>query len=190
MKVFRRIEDYDLRESEEHVVVAIGNFDGVHPGHQEIIRKLFEIGRKKKLKSCVLTFEPHPKKILFNPEFRVLQDIEEKCSGLSRLGVNILIVHPFDSGFAALTPEEFVKGILRQRLNASHVVVGNDFSCGAGGMGSVNEVEKILKKENIELAVVPPFVHGGAEVHSNMIRGLIENGRIEEANGYIFRLNP
>ena len=100
--------------------------------------------------------------------------------------MKILIVHPFDRGFASLAPEEFITGVLRQRLNASHVVVGNDFSCGAGGRGSIDEVGEILKKDNIELTVVPPFVREGEEVHSNMIRELIKNGRIEEANGCLF----
>jgi len=186
MKVYRRIENFDLRDSELPVALSIGNFDGVHSGHQEVIRILSRGGKKNNFKTCILTFEPHPKKILFNPEFRVLHDFEEKCSALSLLDIDILIAQPFDRYFSRLSVEDFVQSMLRHRINTKHVVVGKDFSCGADKSGNAEDLKEILKKYNIGLTVVPPFFQENVEVHSNMIRVLIQNGQIEEANRYLF----
>jgi len=188
MKVFRRIEDYDLKESHEPIALSIGNFDGVHRGHQEIIRTLKQKSKKgkEKLRAGVLTFDPHPKKVLYNPDFRALQDIEEKCMVFSLLKIDLLISHPFTVEFSKLTPKDFIVKMLKQRLNVSHLVVGSDFSCGGQKSGQVDNIKGILAENGINLTVVPVLTHEKNEVHSNLIRQLIQNGRIAEANKYLF----
>lgn len=188
MKVYRRIENYDLIESENPVILSIGNFDGVHRGHQEIIRKLKAKSKKTKQKTCILTFDPHPKKILFNPDFRVLQEFEEKCMALSLLKIDILISHPFDLKFSQIKSAEFVEAIIKRRLNASHIVLGKDFTCGVKEEGACEDVKELFEKFGIEYTVVPPFEHENTEVHSSSIRRLIENGRVLEANKFLFSI--
>ena len=166
--------------------MSIGNFDGVHRGHQEVIRTLSQVAKKNSLKSAILTFEPHPKRVLFNPDFRTLQDIEEKCSIISLLKIDILISHPFTKDFSKLSPREFTVGILKQRLNVSHVVVGSDFCCGNNLSGRVTEIKEIFKENHIEIIIVPPYVYENKEVHTSFIRDLIQNGQVAEANKFLF----
>jgi riboflavin kinase/FMN adenylyltransferase len=186
MKVFRHIEDYGISQSKSPIVLTIGNYDGVHLGHQEVIKETIRQGKLNKLNTCVLTFDPHPKKVLFNRDFRVIQELEEKCNILALMKIDILINHQFDKAFATLTSDEFVTEVLKKKLNAKHVVIGEDFSCGADSTGNVDDLKITFKNHGITLTVIPPHVHNRREVHSTMIRDMIQDGRIELANEFLF----
>src|SRR5688572_17036970 len=121
----------NLPADARHTVVAIGNFDGVHKGHQELLGQAKEIAKKEKRPLGVLTFEPHPRR-LFRPNDPLdrITPADVKAWRLSECGVDVLYSLPFDWDFASQSAEDFIKVILQQGLSAHHIVVGYDFRFG------------------------------------------------------------
>ncbi|HWI54476.1 MAG TPA: bifunctional riboflavin kinase/FAD synthetase [Desulfobacteria bacterium] len=170
----------------ENVVVALGNFDGVHLGHRQLIRKTIEKSQQLNGTTAVLTFDPHPLKILV-PEAcpLMLLSKEEKIQKLSELGVELLIFIPFSKEFARLTPEEFVKEILAEKLRARGVVIGYNYTFGFKGQGNPETLSALGADCGMETIVVPPVMYRGVEVSSTLIRTLILNGEVHEAGKYL-----
>ncbi len=153
--------------------VAVGEFDGVHLGHREVIRG----------SDTVLTFEPHPLRVV-RPEAapRLLTSLDVKAELLGRLGVDELVVIPFDDGFAHQSPQEFIDQILVARLQATHVSVGENFRFGhrAGGDPAMLQAD-----ERFETRVVPLVEVAGEIVSSSHIRGLLLAGEVEVAARFL-----
>ena len=127
-------------------VVAIGNFDGVHVGHQYILKQAKEIAVQENLPLVVLTFEPHPRQV-FQPHvsFKRLMTLEQKKTALKQCGVNTIYIQSFDLEFAKTTPVNFIQSLLIEKLNAKHVVVGENFRFGHKAAGDT-ETLKAQKK--------------------------------------------
>lgn len=168
----------------QNTVVAIGVFDGVHGGHQEILRQTAREARSLGLSPVALTFDIHPSE-LFAPERAptYIGTLSQRARWMDALGGGMaqMIVARFDAQFAALSPEEFVEGVLERRLGARHVLVGADFCYGKGRVGTVTSLLKEGAARGFAVTVVPPIMQDGARVSSTRIRALVGEGRLPEA---------
>ncbi|MBP0616703.1 bifunctional riboflavin kinase/FAD synthetase [Jiella mangrovi] len=170
-------------------VVAIGNFDGVHRGHQAVLASAREIARAEAKPLICLTFEPHPRTV-FNPERPVprLTPAPIRARLLGALGFDAVVEQGFDRDFAGIEPETFVKAILVERLQAAHVVAGFDFHYGAKRAGTPQTLITSGERHGFGATLVPAIDDGGGEtISSSRIRALLEAGdtaRAAELLGY------
>lgn len=186
MLVFQQIDDPVL--SLDASVVTIGNFDGIHLGHQALVSKTVEDARRRKAASVVVTFDPHPLKVLA-PERapRLILTAEDKIEMLGDLGVDVVVSQHFDRAFANLRAEEFVRRSILGHLKAKKMFVGRDLRFGHAREGSVEQLLGWGKVWGFEVSVVEPVLVSGVRVSSSRIRGLVEHGRIEEARASLGR---
>jgi riboflavin kinase/FMN adenylyltransferase len=163
-------------------VITIGNFDGVHAGHRQILRRLVELGRENHLKPAVLTFDPHPTRIVA-PERapRLLTTIEERVSLIREQGVEDVIVFPFSTETARLSPEEFVRQIVVAQLHARIVMVGDNFRFGHKQAGDTKTLAELGERFGFKTHVVDAVHRRGRVVSSSAIRKLIEAGDVAMA---------
>lgn len=168
-------------------VVAIGNFDGVHRGHQAVLERALAEARKRGVPALVLTFEPHPRKV-FRPEIPlfVLTPPPMKARLLSYLGFAALIEQPFTRDFAALSAEAFVTDVLDRNLGIIHAVTGFDFHFGKDRQGGPAYLMAAGERHGFGVTLVDAFRDEGAEVvSSSRIRALLCEGAVAEAAGLL-----
>lgn len=164
-------------------VVAIGNFDGVHRGHQYVIEQTVALARKLGRKALVLTFEPHPRAFFQpgTPLFR-LADAPTKIRLMAALGLDAVAIAGFDKAFAALSAEAFVDEILCRWLKVGEVVIGEDFHYGAGRGGNAASLRAAGKAHGFGVTTMAPLCADGTTVSSTVIRKALSEGRVGEAN--------
>ena len=169
-------------------VVTLGNFDGIHRGHQALIGGAVADARRMNIASVVLTFEPHPLEILA-PERapKMLLAHKDKMELLRSLGVDVVVMQNFDLAFAKLSAEEFVRGILVDRLKAAKIWVGQGFRYGQGRRGTVEDLVRWGAGLDFKVAAVDPILVEGAPVSSSRIRQLITDGRVDEVEPLLGR---
>lgn len=138
----------------EDTVVTIGNFDGFHLGHIKLINKTVEISNLHGINSVLLTFSPHPKKVMANIDTKTIYSQTKKQSLASDLGINIFIDYPFSTDFAKTTPFDFVKTFLSEKLKCKYLVIGEDYTFGQNKAGNVCILQELCKDLNIELFVI------------------------------------
>ncbi len=168
-------------------VVAIGNFDGVHRGHQAVLVRALELAENEGLPAVVLTFEPHPRSF-FKPDQLVdrLTDAAEKAEILRLMGFNGVVEQPFTTEFSQRSAEDFVEHILDEKLSAKRVVTGYDFHFGKGRRGTPEFLCEAGKKAGFSVTLVDAFTdEGGALVSSTRIRSLLSEGEAAEAAGLL-----
>ena len=173
-----------LRESSifpAHSVVTIGNFDGVHKGHQRLIETVVQAARAFQIPSVLLTFEPHPQEF-FMPDKPVarLMRFFEKWTVIEKHGVDYFYVMRFTKKMAALSPEAFVKNILVQQLNAKKIIVGDDFCFGAKRAGDVALLKTLGKKYGFEVDALPQWTHDNHRISSTRLRNALKIGDFNE----------
>jgi riboflavin kinase / FMN adenylyltransferase len=163
-------------------VVTIGNFDGVHLGHQKIIETALDQAKKKNCEMVAYSFKPHPQ-IALRPErnFKLLSTYEEKATLLQKLGVNVFIEEPFSREFSTTSPKEFFEYALHKMLKASVIVVGYDFSFGKERTGHLDTLQKFCDQAKIELIIVPQQKVNGEVVSSSKIRQYLSTGNVAKA---------
>jgi riboflavin kinase/FMN adenylyltransferase len=163
-------------------VVTIGNFDGVHAGHRQLLRRVVELGREHDLKPAVLTFDPHPTRVVA-PERapRLLTTIEERVALVRAQGVEEVVVLPFSTEVALLSPHEFVERIIVERLHARIVMVGDNFRFGYKQAGDVHTLTELGVRFGFETHIVDAVRRRGRVVSSSAIRQLIEEGNVAMA---------
>ena len=167
-------------------IVTIGTFDGVHIGHQKIIKRLVDIAHKKHLNSVVLTFFPHPRMVLQNNnDIKLLNTIEERETILSDLGLDYLVVKTFTKEFANLSAEEFVKNILVDKLNAKHIIIGYDHRFGKGRSANIDDLKSFGKQYDFEVEEISVQDIEDVSVSSTKIRNALNDGDILTANTYL-----
>ena len=163
-------------------VVVLGNFDGVHKGHQ----KLFEIAkyeaRKNELETVVFSFYPHPTWVIGNKRKSLLMSRRDKKQMIEHLGLDVLVEYPFTEAFANSSPEEFFTEVLIKKLNVSVLVVGSNYYFGKDKAGNPEFLKKLGKQYGVEVHVVEAVMTEGKMISSSKIRSLILEGKIEEAN--------
>jgi len=173
-------------------VLAIGNFDGVHRGHQEVLREATDIAKREGRRSGAVVFEPHPREF-FAPEtpFFRLTPLPLKLELLGDLGLDQTFVIAFDRELASLSAEAFATEVVAKGLGASHVVVGHDFSYGKGRTGTTDELTALGRVLGFGVDVVAPVGAGGATFSSSRIREHLHDGEVREAAdqlGYWWRV--
>lgn len=169
-------------EAPAAVSATIGNFDGVHLGHRELLRRTVERARAAGATSVALTFVPHPVRF-FSPRSRFYEITgpEEKAALIGEAGIDALVVEPFDGEVGRMWPADFAREILARRLRARWVIVGYDFTFGRNRTGSPAALAEMGRDLGFDVEVVPPLLRGGAIVSSSRIRELLLAGRVREA---------
>ncbi len=190
MKIIKNFSDYTEKTP---LALSIGMFDGVHLGHQSIIKKLSSISKEKKLESAILTFWPHPR-IIFNPndDLKLLNSIEEKTYLLEKNNVQNLFLKAFDEDFRNLTGEEFVQQILIEKLNVKHLIIGYDHTFGKNKSGDFNLLKKMSAEFGFEVEQVEAVDFHDKHISSTQIRNALSEGKIKEANemlGYDYSIS-
>ncbi len=162
--------------------VALGNFDGVHLGHQALFDRLHVLAAEVGGEALAYTFEPHPVAFFFpdRPPF-LLTTLEQKLELVESCGVRTIIVATFDAGFASQTPEVFARDVLVGGLGARVVVVGYDFTFGKGRAGTPQVLGALGQTYGFRVEVLPPITVGGEPVSSSRIRRAVAAGLVEDA---------
>jgi riboflavin kinase/FMN adenylyltransferase len=177
-----------LREPFFNPVVTLGNFDGVHVGHQRIFEKLKEEARKTSGETVVITFEPHPLKVLFPGSFlALLTPFEKKMMLIERSGIDKVLCIQFSLAFAEISPTEFVKDILVEKVHARKIIVGYNYRFGKEKSGDVNILKDLCKRFRIGVEIMEALTIDHTVVSSSKIRELITRGDVERASKLLGR---
>jgi riboflavin kinase / FMN adenylyltransferase len=172
--------------SKNKTVVTIGTFDGVHIGHQKILKKITKIAKEENYESVVLTFFPHPRMVLQQDNsIKLLNTITEKGKLFENLGIHHLIIHPFDEEFSKLSAEDFVKTILVDQLNIKKIVIGYDHRFGKDRSANLDDLIAFGAKYNFEVEQISVEEINSNAVSSTKIRNSLLDGDIETANSYL-----
>ena len=168
-------------------VVTTGTFDGVHLGHQTIIARLKELSLKFDGQSVVITYHPHPRMVLQpnNTELEFLNTLPEKIARLEQLGVDHLLIIPFDSTFASLTSEDFIRKILVDIVHTRKLVIGYDHHFGKNREGSFDHLVEYGPKYGFDVEEIPAQDIDQVAVSSTKIREALRKGDIQSANRYL-----
>ncbi len=188
MKIFRNLQEITV--ANKPLTVVLGNFDGVHLGHQNLIKMAQSISKGMDGTTLIFTFHPHPQ-MVFNKDIKLINSFDLKIRLIEQLGVDYLLIVPFVEEFYKLSPEEFVEQILYKKLNVSHVVAGFNYTFGYKGMGKTKDLIEIGAKFGIKTTIMDPFYVDGQLVSSSKIREYLESGKIVEASkllGYFPRI--
>lgn len=179
MQIVRSIDDYNRSDA---LLLTIGVFDGVHIGHQAVLRSLVEQRRPGKL-AAALTFEHHPQAFL-HPESapKVITTMDEKINLLDACGLDILFLLPFDERIAGLEAEAFLRDVLVKRLHVTLVVVGDNWRFGKGRAGDVALAQRVLEALGCRFESAQLTESGGEKISSSRIRSLIESRDFAEAD--------
>ncbi|HWV39399.1 MAG TPA: bifunctional riboflavin kinase/FAD synthetase [Vulgatibacter sp.] len=185
MKVFRSIDE--ARGALSGCAVAIGNFDGVHLGHRQLLAEAKALAAARGAPAVVLTFEPHPARVL-SPEFAppLIATMARKLRLLEDEGLDAVVIQPFDRAYAATSAEAFVRRDLVEALGARDIVVGFDFTFGRGRAGTPEALAR-LAGEDAEVHVVPAYARDRLVVSSSKIRELVLAGRVAQAGELLGR---
>ncbi|MFW6381838.1 MAG: bifunctional riboflavin kinase/FAD synthetase [Bacillota bacterium] len=167
---------------------AIGAFDGLHLGHQQIIRQANKQAREQGLYSAIFSFEPHPMEII-EPDRAPSRLIsrDQKIELLEGMGLDFYFEQEFTGGFSRLSIQEFVVNILISRLNVREIIVGSDFRFGRGARGSTDDLQQMAENNGFRVLVVDPVRDGGYKISSSRIRGLISEGKVSLIPEYLGR---
>ena len=185
MKIYRSIEDYnEVKRS----VVTIGTFDGIHLGHQKILSRLIKSSKDKDLNSVVLTFFPHPRIILnkYN-EVKMIDTLDEKIIHLNEIGIDSLIIHPFDKNFSLLSANQFIKDFLVDKLKIKHIIIGYDHRFGKGREASVTDLKNYADDYDFTVEEIKAQEIEKITVSSTKIRNSINQGDIKTTEKYLGR---
>lgn len=169
-------------------VVTIGNFDGIHIGHREIFRRVVRIARENGWKASALTFHPHPAKVVAPDRApRLLSTPEERCARMREEGIAQVVVLPFTPEFSCLSPEEFCREVLVERLLARVVLIGWNFRFGRGQLGDSEMLTALGQRYGFATEVVPGVTFRRRPVSSSEIRRLLQTGAVSAANRLLGR---
>ncbi len=171
----------------KNTVVTIGNFDGLHKGHQVLINKAIEYAKKHDLKSVVFTFENHPANYFFKDAVKRIDTNKQKIKILEKMGVDIVVNIKFDDYMTQISSYDFIKEILVDRLDAKKIIVGHDFTFARNKEGTIETLEKLRRHFRFELEVVKPIKINDMRVSSTHIRDLIKDGKVDEISKYLGR---
>lgn len=189
MKIIEDVEN--IVEPIKNAVVAIGNFDGVHKGHQALFREAIKKAKEIDGTSVAVTFAPHPLKVLNknNPPPQITRH-EQKVSLISKTGIDVLITIRFNPSFASLTPEAFIDDLLIGKIGMKAIVVGNDYAFGRNREGDINLLRAYGRTRDFEV-IVKDWTHvtddESERVSSTRIRNLVQEGRVKEVKPMLGR---
>ncbi|MBS6106402.1 MULTISPECIES: bifunctional riboflavin kinase/FAD synthetase [Anaerococcus] len=182
-----KIYDLDMGMTDfEPKAIALGNFDGVHIGHQKLIGKNIEIANRLNLVPSVLLFKENSKKTLID-EKNYLTSLDDKIEILAKMGMDTFCILEFNEEFRSLSPKEFISKILYQKLNSKYIVVGEDYHFGKNAQGNVDTLKQNQDEFGFETKIVDFELDNGKKISSTDIKQLIKEGNIKLANKYLAR---
>ncbi|MGL5112180.1 MAG: bifunctional riboflavin kinase/FAD synthetase [Flavobacterium sp.] len=183
MKIFHSISEFVATKK---TILTLGTFDGVHLGHKTILNNVTKSTLHGTYESVVLTFFPHPRMVLQGQTgLKLLNTIDEKKEILEQLGIENLIIHPFDTAFSKLTAEEFVRDILVKRLKIHKIIIGYDHRFGSNRTADIHDLIAFGKTYDFEVAQISAQEINAISVSSTKIRNAITTGNIDLANRYL-----
>ncbi len=167
-------------------IVTIGNFDGLHIGHQQLLQQLLQQAKDYNLISVVISFSPSPQEF-FGVKNAQITSFREKFNILKAQNIDKYLIINFDEEFANISAEDFVNDILVKKLNIKHLVVGNDFCFGKNRLGNVELLTKFAKLHNFKISIIDNVYYTNTRVSSSNIRNALKNGNIDYANAMLGR---
>jgi len=180
MRVYRSLEE--ACNSFGPCALSIGNFDGVHVGHQALFTKVREVAAARGLRSAVLTFSPHPTQVVAPHRApKLLSTIEQRCQWIRQAGIDQVLILPFDQALASKTPEDFVQHILVETLQVKAAFIGNNFRFGHKQAGNAALLENLGVRYGFEASGVETVNWRGHLISSSEIRRLIQSGSVMKA---------
>ncbi|MFD1293121.1 bifunctional riboflavin kinase/FAD synthetase [Lutibacter holmesii] len=183
MKIYNDLSQYN---STNKTFVTIGTFDGVHVGHQKVIKKLIKSANKKNATSLLLTFFPHPRMVLQKDiDIKLINTIDERIQLLEKIGLEEIVIQPFTEDFSKLTALDFVRKILVNTLNISKLIIGYDHHFGKNREGNFEQLEEYGHTYDFGVNEISQKDIDNISVSSTKIRTAIENGEIEKANNFL-----
>jgi riboflavin kinase/FMN adenylyltransferase len=175
---------------EPNTVVTVGTFDGVHQGHRALMDTVVKKAKSRGARSVVVSFDPHPREIL-NPDksgIKLLTTLAERVEILEDLGIDILLVIPFDRDFSLLSSEEFVRDIIYEKIGVSEFVIGYDHHFGKDREGTIDTIRRLGDELGFDAYVVSKQEMGEVTISSTIIRKILaEEGKVEKAAQYLNR---
>ena len=182
----REITDITTFTTQQPTVLTIGTFDGVHLGHQKIIERVVTTARQEGLLATIFTFFPHPRMVVqHDKSLKLIHTLEEKKQLLQQLGVDLLVVQPFNEAFAQLTAEEFVSTILVQHLNVKKVIIGYDHRFGRNRTANINDMRLFGEKYGFAVEEISVQEVDEVSVSSTKIREALNKGDVITAEHYL-----
>ena len=182
MQILSNLFEIKLSKS---TIATIGTFDGIHIGHQKILNSLARFAKENSLKSVVITFDPHPRKVINKKNsIELINTIEEKKEKLKTLGFDYLIVQKFDEKFSETEANKFVE-ILKNNINIEKLIVGYDHRFGKNRNADINDLKKYGKELNFEVIEIDALEIEEVNISSTKIRSAIKEGNIRLANSYL-----
>ena len=183
MKIFHSINDF---RSTKKTIITLGTYDGVHIGHKKILEKVLQNTNDEQYESLVLTFFPHPRMVLQgDSDIKLLNTINEKIDLLQEIGIENLVIHPFDETFSRLTAEEFVKTILVDRLNIQKIIIGYDHRFGRNRTANIDDLINYGEQYGFEVEQISVQEINEISVSSTKIRQALLEGNVALANDYL-----
>jgi riboflavin kinase/FMN adenylyltransferase len=172
---------------ETPTIVTIGTFDGVHLGHQKILERLRNLKTQTGLKTVVLTFEPHPRKVLFpdQKDLKLLTLVDEKLTLLDKYGVDVTVVYPFSKKFSELPSDVYIRHVLLKMLNVKYLVIGYDHKFGKNRSGDIQVLKKYAAEYKFEIEEISARDIDHIAVSSTRIRKALEEGDVELAGNFL-----
>ncbi len=168
-------------------VITVGTFDGVHVGHQKILNKIRTIANNNNGETALLTFDPHPRKVLFNSSnsLKLINTLDEKINLLSNYGLDHLIIHPFNKDFSRITPTSYVRDLLVNQLNVATLVIGYNHQFGRNREGDITLLHELSEVYNFNVQEINAEEINEIKVSSTKIREALSMGDILQANNYL-----
>lgn len=180
--IYYELDSY-LEKKVPSSVAAIGFFDGLHLGHQQLVNKTLEVAKTKSLSAALITFWPSPASVLGNQKEELLTTIDERIEIAKQLGIELFIVIRFSKSLSQLSPDDFYKKIIK-KLNVKHLVCGDDFRYGYRGSGSVETLKLIT---DLGLSVIYDYKLANERVSSTLIKAKLKAGEVEVASKLLDR---
>ncbi|WP_461788498.1 bifunctional riboflavin kinase/FAD synthetase [Pedobacter sp.] len=184
MKIYNQLSEF---KKLENAVVTIGTFDGIHFGHQKIIKRLCELAKSTGGESVLLTFFPHPRMIIDpeNQELKMINTVDEKAQILASLGVDHLIITPFTRDFSNLSADEYIKKILVDTIGTKKIIIGYDHRFGKDRLGNIQTLVENTDKYGYSVEEIPEQDINDVAVSSTKIRKALLDGDVALANDYL-----
>lgn len=183
LKIFHSIKSFSANQQ---TVVTIGTFDGVHLGHQKILEQITKSAKELNCQSLVLTFFPHPRMVLQeDTEMKQLNTLQEKIALLESLGLDNLVVHPFDKEFSRLTAEEFVKQVLVDVFKIKKIIIGYDHRFGRNRTANIDDLITFGETYGFEVEQISAEEINAVSISSTKIRNALLEGNVELASRYL-----
>ncbi len=185
MRIFRNIDE--IRDPFAHACVTIGNFDGVHLGHQRLFEVVEQQAYHTHGTSVAITFDPHPLQILKPGGIKLISTIEQKIELIEMSGIDVLVIIPFSKDFAATTADQFVDEILFERIGVKKLFVGYDYAFGKGRAGNIDFLKNKGVEKGFSVTVIEAHYEKETLVSSTKIRELVSDGRMIDTSTLLGR---